>query len=334
MPKKSENKWAGNLPPMPDTFSRALMDVFRPLLYDLIGDGSKKRSVESLRIAFEEADIAQRVTAGLELPKALCTPEFHKKLTEHFIGVVRELLSDPEELESYNYCRIHNTVLPNDPYLQQLKNIPASEKCYSGASLPDVDTLRFLHIQALTRPNKIHPLDAQNAMLIAGALKIPAPEWAVNTLRIIQQSKVRDRKVDLDKEFGYVAEGSGKTCEVESRLRSTIEDESMLRVWGLLSLGKSLRDACWLEAGRRQNLDYWNQTDYDIAPDLGSRKKNDADRHRELHDKRCNFSEVLRKQWFKWRTEIEQDPNSPESTYFAQLLAKYRDTFLSQFPSS
>lgn len=218
-----------------------------------------------------------------------------------------------------------------DPYVIMLETIIEQRKPTTTAD--PLLKLRVLHERAIRKPEALHPLDAHTATLLAGEARLPAPPWAIAILKEIQEAKIQNQKVDLNQRLGFTAQGSGRTSEAERRARENIADESRKRIWGLSLLNYSIKKACWMEAGRMQQLAGWNTTDYDLEPDLGSRSKDLDVRARQLHDKRLAFAELLRKDYYKWRTPIETDADSEVRRYFLQCLADTREQFLAQFPT-
>ena len=193
--------------------------------------------------------------------------------------------------------------------------------------------LRVSHERAIRSPGALHPLDAHAAILLAGEARLPAPTWAIASLKETSEAKIRNQKGDLNQRLGFTAQGSGRTSEAERRARENIADHSRLRIWGLSLLGHTIKKACWMEAGLMQRLAGWNTTDYDIEPDLDSRSKKLDVQATQRHDKRLQFAEVLRKDFYKWRSPIETDGESEPSRYFLKCLTDSREHFLAQFPT-
>ena len=219
-----------------------------------------------------------------------------------------------------------------DPYLVEL------ERAIEGAPPATTDSslwkLRNLHLRAIKTPGRIHPLDAWTAMRLAADLGRPAPQWASATLGAVEESKAKDvNGIDLNQALGFAAQGRGRTSEVERRVRENIADQSRLRIWGLTLLGRTIKQACWMEAGRMQQMAGWNTTDYPIEPDLKSVLKDPEARDRQLYDKRLAFAEKLRQDYHQWRSDIEKNPDSEPSRFFRAELLKNEQAFLQQFPA-
>ena len=217
-----------------------------------------------------------------------------------------------------------------DHYSVMLEEMLASRK--PNTTGDPLLKLRQMHHRALRYPEDVHPLDAHTARALAGDVGIQAPSWALDILKAVDASLLRDRRVNLNQVLGFTAIGRGKTSEAERRVRENVLDISMLHIWGLSLLGVSVKAACEMEAGRMQRLAGWNRTDYDIEPDLQTRAKDQDTREQNLFDKRLKFAEQLRQQYYGWRTDIEKDPNSEGSKYFHQCLLATREAFLARFP--
>jgi len=322
---------------MPDGFQVMMECELQPFLFRIVGDGSKtlsrKETAELLRLEKPCETVLDRmrtaVTAEERVKRSRLAVKFNKWICES----VQSLYKDPHAMNAFQYRRIMQWVVPNDSYLKMLRDrIQERSPSMPSATLSTLETLQFLHLKALWKPHSIRPIEAQNAMLGAGKLGVPAPTWATDRIRGMLEGKLQNRGMNFNQELGFTARGQGNNSEIEEHLRTTVQDDSMLKIWGLLLLGKSLVDACWLEAGRRQTLCNWGTLDYDVMPNLGSTKRNADARDQELHVKRLNFSKVLEKQYYAWRTEIE-DIDSEESKSLRRHLEDIREIFLSQFPS-
>lgn len=217
-----------------------------------------------------------------------------------------------------------------DPYSVLLEEMIASRK--PNTTGDPLLKLRQMHHRALRYPQDLHPLDADTARSLAEDVGIRSPSWALDILKAVQASLLRDRRVNLNQALGFTAVGRGKTSEAERRVRVNVLDRSMLQIVGLSLLGVTVKAACHMEAGRMQRLAGWNRTDYDIEPDLQTKAKDPDTREQKLFDKRLKYAEQLRQQYYDWRTDIEKDPNSDFSKYFRQCLLAKREAFLAQFP--
>lgn len=218
-----------------------------------------------------------------------------------------------------------------DPYLVLLDETIAARK--PSTTQDPLLKLNNLHQLALRFPEDVLPLDAHMARALAEEVGIPPPRWALDILKEGEAALVRNRRMDLNQWLGFKATGRGKTSEAERRVRANVLDRSMLHIWGLAILGISIKTACEMEAGRMQRLAGWNKTDYDVEPDLRTKVKDPDTRDRILYDKRLKFAELLRQHYFRWRTDIEKDPNSEGSQYFRHCLLANREGFLAQFPT-
>ncbi|MBS0153258.1 MAG: hypothetical protein JSS38_01560 [Nitrospira sp.] len=226
----------------------------------------------------------------------------------------------------------HLLDLQREPYSVMLDETIAARK--PSTTQDPLLKLHNLHQRALRFPEDVLPLDAHTARALAEEVGIVPPRWALDILKEGEAALVRDRRMDRNQWLGFKATGRGKTSEAERRVRANVLDQSMLRIWGLSLLDVSIKAACEMEAGRMQRLAGWNSTDYDVEPDLQTRIKDPARRECILYDKRLKFAELLRQHYFRWRTDIEKDPNSELSQYFREHLLANREGFLAQFPTS
>lgn len=206
------------------------------------------------------------------------------------------------------------------------------ETCKPEVSWDPLLRLHQLHKRALRQPEDMKPIDADTAIMLAGELNIPAPRWALRIFKEVREEKIQDKSVDLNQRLGFTATGKGSTSEAERRAQENLADQSRLRIWGLSLLGYEIKKACWMEAGRLQNMPGWNTTTYFLGYDLRSTRKDKESRENQLYDKRIRAAERLRQDFYSWRTEIEKNPHSPESQFFRSQLQKTQSEFLKQFP--
>lgn len=230
------------------------------------------------------------------------------------------------ERHPQDFNHIEEWITPADylltPYGQMLDQaLQANPPAIDATDPRPIEALMALHRKRVKTPR-----DAWRAMIHSGAADLPAPPWAAVIFGDVWIARHRNPDIDLNKVFGFIGWKQGETSQAEREMLDKRNDVSMLNVWRLTLLGRTVESACDMEAGRAQREGAaWNRSLYDIVPDLRAADPDVA------AQKRDRFAGSLRTMFYRWRTDIEKDPTF--KTVVLADLAQHKDEFLANFPA-